>query len=293
MTFQEFIQQGWADHDSKTAEVADRLEQNLELVTDSDTAVGFMNLAIHAVGDHLGDRTRAVSLCEAAFERAGNEPGPAAPLFLAVARRLAGDEEGANAAQAMLGDDAAVPVRVGLLVAQGLMHAGDWDAAAALYTAQINTSATLSEGHSGERASAIVSNNLAGELLRMKERTAAQDELMELAAQNARTYWLRVGNWVNDERADYTLASVYQLLGRPQDAKTHADRALATIAANDEEGKEKVDQAFLHLARGAACRDLGEAEEHAASIALAEKLAEAFEADWLVGWYQEELAKAR
>ena len=129
--------------------------------------------------------------------------------------------------------------------------------------------------------------------MRLEERTEAQSALMEQAAQNARTYWLRVGNWVNDERADYLLSGVYHTLGRPEEGKTYAERALATIAANDEDDKEKVDEAFLHLARAAACRDLGEGDEHAASLAHAEKLAAAFEGDWLIDWFQEELAKAR
>ncbi|MDJ0522984.1 MAG: hypothetical protein QNJ90_13020 [Planctomycetota bacterium] len=291
MTLQDFLQQGWADHDTKTADVAERLEQNLDLVTDGDGAAGFMNLAIHAVGDHLGDRARSARICEDAFARAGDDPGTGTLLFLAVARRLAGDDEGASAAQALAGDDPALPVRIGMLVAQGLMHAGDWDAAAALYGKQIEAAGALEEGHSGERACAIVSNNIATEVLNLSEWTETQGRLMEDAAQNARTYWLRIGNWVNDERADYLLSGVYTKLGRPAEGKQHADRALATIAAGD--GEEKVDEAFLHLARAAACRDLGESEEQMTSIAHAESIAEGFEPDWLKQWYQEELAKAR
>ncbi len=291
MTFQELIQQGWADHDSKTAEVADRLEQNVGLVEDGNSAAAFMNLTIHAIGDHLGDRARAASLCEAALKQAGDEPGPGPFLFLAVSRRLAGDDAGADAAQANLGDDPAVPVRVGMLVAQGLMHAGDWDAAAALYSAQIATANALDAGHAGENACAVVSNNVAGELLQLDARTPAQDALMEQAAQNARTYWLRVGTWVNDERADYTLACVYNVLGRAQKGLEHADRGLATIAAGD--GEEKVDEAFLHLERAKAYRGMGDDEAHAAALGVADGLAAGFDNDGLTSWFQEERAKAQ
>ena len=291
MTLQELLQQGWAEHDTRTAELADRLEANVALVTDEGGAATFMHLALHAVGDHLGERERATRICEEVVKRLGKDAGTAPHMYLSVARRLSGDDEGAAAAHRAAGDDPALGVRIGMLVAQGLMHAGDWDQAGRLYTAQIATADALDEGHSGERACALVSNNIAGELLGLEKRDAAKDALMEQAAHHARRYWLRVGSWVNDERADYLLAGVHQALGRHEDARRYAERALATIEENG--GGEMVDQAFLHLVRAAAARDLADSDTHAAALARAERLAAGFEGEGLLGWFQGELAKAR
>ena len=285
------VNQGWADHPTQTEEVAARLRDGISLVADGDGAAKYMHLVNHVVGDHLGLRDEATALCESAIQRAGNEPGSSPYVHLAVARTMSGDEAGAEAAIEALGGNTEQRVRVGLLVAQGHANAGAFDEAARIYDEQMALGDTLPEGHTAERSFAIVSNNIASEILNEASRSETNDALMQRAAEAARTYWLRVGTWVNDERADYLLALVHNRLDRPADALTHADRALATIA--DADGEEKVDEAFIHLARAAACRDLGAADDQAASIAHAEHLASDFEGDGLNDWFQDELAKAR
>ena len=291
MTLDELIQQGWADHDPKSEEVADRLEAHVELVADAPGAAGFMNLASHTIGDHLGDRARALRVCEAAVRRLGEDPGDGPRLYLTVARELAGDDAGAADLRRALSVDPANAVRIDMLVAQGLMHGGDWRAATERYEAALAAGDALAEGHAAERAIAITSNNIASELLGLSTRSDTQDALMETAAKAARTYWTRIGTWVNDERADYLLASVHTALGRPAEARMYAERGLQTIVDGD--GEEKVDEAFLHLARAAACRDLGALDDQAASLAHAEVLAREFEGAWLTEWFEAERAKAQ
>jgi len=304
MTIDELLSQGWADHAEKTSAVADLLEANAALAEDGAGASRFMHLAIHAIGDHLGERERATRLCEGVVKALGDEPGTPPLIYLAVARRLSGDDEGAVAAQDLAtkkpgentpaaagpGEgDPGVGVRIGMLVAQGLMHGGDWDQAERLYRAQIATSDVLDPGHSAERACAVVSNNLASELLGLDERSSAQDDLMLAAARNAFTYWSRVGTWVNVERGHYLLALVHAAQKDAVAAREHAERGLAIITKADAE--EPVDEAFLYLTHAAACRDLGAPAEHAASLERADALAAGFEGDGLVGWYQDERAK--
>lgn len=285
------VSQGWADHATQTEAVATRLAEGVDLVRDGEGAARFMHLVNHAVGDHLGRRDEAAALCEQAMRRAGDDPGPAPHVHLAVARTLVGDDAGAEAAIEALGSDSAQRVRVALLVAQCHAYAGDWADAARIYKEQLAVAAGLEEGHDAERSFAIVSNNIASEVLAEAPRGDSTDALMLRAAHAARTYWLRVGTWVNDERADYLLALVHNKLGRHAEAREFADRGLATIAEAD--GEEKVDEAFLHLARATACRELGQRDDQAASIAHAEALAEGFEGEGLQGWFQDELAKAR
>jgi len=135
-----------------------------------------------------------------------------------------------------------------------------------------------------------VSNNLASELLENDERLAAQDELMLHAARTAFRYWSRVGTWVNVERGHYLLALVHRATGDAAAAREQADEGLALIARAD--GEEPVDEAFLHLARARACRDLGDDEQHVTSLERADHLAASFEGEGLVGWYREERTKA-
>ncbi|MDA1194344.1 MAG: hypothetical protein O2894_04100 [Planctomycetota bacterium] len=289
MSLDDLISAAWAEHGDAAAAVSARLEGGVELVADADGAGRFMHIVNHVIGDHLGERTKAARLCEAAVKRAGADAGPGAYVHLAVARVLAGDDAGAEAAIARLGDDEAQRIRVGALVAQGHANAGTWDDASQIYTEQLAAAAALPTGHAAERSLAVVSNNIANEALECAQRTPAITTLMEQAAETARMYWLRVGTWVNDERADYLLALVRTAAGKPDEALMHAGRALATIANAD--GEEPVDEAFLHLARAAALRDLGRTEDHASALAAADALRATMDAG-LHAWFDGQRAKS-
>lgn len=289
-TLDEVIQQGWGAHADNSADVADSLERSIDLVTDAKSAVSFMHLVNHAVGDHLGDRERALRICEAAVERIEGDAGPDPMVHLAVARHLAGHVDKAREAEEKAGGDEATKLRIDLLVAQGHAHAGDWNTAEGLYTEALAAAKALAEGHGAERAVAVVSNNIASELLELEERSNEQDALMAKAADAARLFWLRAGNWMNDMRADYLLSLVHTAQGKPAEGRIHARRGLATISEN---GEAQVDAAFLHLADAKAARDLGDADGHEASIASAVALAAEFDDYGLKSWFEDELAKAR
>lgn len=289
MSIQELVKQGWADHADKTAEVADRLEAGLELVEDAQGAIGFMGLVNHAIGDHLGDRERALRINEAAYAKVQSDENRDPLVYLAAARHLAGQSAEAAEAESALGGDPGIRVRINMLVAQGRMHGGDWEVADMLYRATLEESRALDDGHAGERATAIVSNGIAGEAMGLKTRSPVQNELMEAAALGAREFWTKVGTWVNAERAEHTLACVRNLIGKHAEALAHADQGLALIKEN---GEEAVDEAFLNLARATALRGLERTEEHGAAIARAKEIAAGFDADWIKSWFAEELAKA-
>ncbi len=292
MNLKELVQGAWPDHEKKTAEVADRLETGLELVepNDADGVTAFLHVVNHTIGDHAGDRARALRVCEAAVARLQVQGNDTPWLHLAVARHLAGEEEAAQEAEGRLGREPANPVRVRMLVAQGKAHEKQWAASQALWEECLAVADGLDEGHKAERAVAVVSNNLSSMLLELEERDAAQDAWMLRTAEVGRAYWLRAGDWMNSERADYLLAGVHNALGRPEEAKTFARRALATI---DENGEEDVDRAFIELSLAQAHKLLGEDDEHAAALARAKALAETFESEFLESWFAGELAKVQ
>jgi hypothetical protein len=231
-------------------------------------------------------------VCEAAIESLGDDADADAYLCLAVARRLSGDDKGAMAAEDASGvKEPSFGVRVGMLVAQGHMHAGDWAEVDPLYRAMLATADILKAGNAAERTVAVVSNNLASELLGVKDRDATQDALMSDAAQAAFTYWSRVGTWVNQARGEYLLSLVQCSLGDPKSGRYSAERGLQIIDQAD--GEERVDEAFLHIARATACRAQGDGEAQSESLATAAALGAAFEGEGLIAWFQKELAKAR
>jgi hypothetical protein len=84
------------------------------------------------------------------------------------------------------------------------------------------------------------------------------------------------------------MASVHNRVADWAKALAAADAGLATIAAN---GEEKVDEAFLQLARSLALRGLGEGAAADEALEAADALAEDWE-EGLRSWYGEQRGKS-
>lgn len=296
MDFTTLMQTGWRDHESATARVADDLTEHAGVVSDAGQAAQYAQLATHAVGEHLGDWPRAVGLVERVVAGRPDDAALSPALgSLAVARHFAGDLPGALAAEsraaALVEDPIGALVRTRMFLASAYLSAKQAEACAAVYRGAMALATKLPEGSGAARAIGVTSNNLAGALVEKEGRTEDETALMLEAAHAARTWWMRSGGtWVNEERADYLLSITHAAAGRPDEALTFADRALATIAAN---GEEKVDQAFLLLARADAHRLKRDAQAAAADLAKADALAAAFTDDGLKTWYASTSAKLR
>ncbi len=285
----DLLREGWETHDRDAAGVAARLEEHAMLVSDGDGAAKFSALVLHAVGQELSDWPRAVRLCVEAVTRAGATAGPSALTPLAVARFLAGDTPGALATEAEAvsldsRNSVAILARIRALAAEALVGRGDWEAGLALFRAALDLGGCLAGASPADRTLAVVANNVTSAFLEWPGRTPAHGDLLRRGARAARSFWLRAGDWTNDERSDYLLAMVENALGSFGEALPCADRALATIAKN---GSEPVDAAFLHVERARALRGLGRGEDAARAWAEAEALGHGFEDAGL----REELAK--
>ena len=244
MTFDDLIASGWSDHDRDTPGVAARLEQGAGLVSDAGQAAKFTRLVTHAVGQHLKDWPRAGRICSAVVERFSPDDALAPALGdLAVAHYLSGQivpalrTEARALAAAGPGAQGAL-VKIRMLVAEALSAEGRTEEALALYRAALDLSGPPGAAHGAERTIAVVSNNIASALLERPARSGEEDEFMTRAAEAARAFWLKAGDWRNDERSDYLLALVANARGRPEEAIAFAERGLATIEAN---GEERVD----------------------------------------------------
>ena len=289
------LREGFAYHDTESERLAGELESAVAAPVAPEHWVRLLNMVNHTVGEHLGDWPRARRIADQVLSgRTANAGTAPAWVRLATARFMAGDALGA--AQAELEalraaeDFRGAYLEAKVNLAAALIGARRADEAAALYEAAL-VLADPEAPSAADRSIAIASNNLATELLEVADRSETQDRLMQTAADAALRFWRKAGTWVNEERALYLQALVANALGRPDEALSVADRALAIIAGN--KGDEAVDVCFLTLTRANAFAMKGETAAHAAALAAADAEAAGWDDPGLKAWYAEERAKIR
>jgi tetratricopeptide (TPR) repeat protein len=288
------ISSGWSRHADHPEDVAAELESQVELVVEAAQAGGFLGLANHTIGEHLGDWPRAKKLASQIVERHPQTKDLTGALMsLALAHFMAGDWVAALARQAdivrLSGDSAAVvQIKLYAQVANALLAAGDYAQGVPLYSAVLQLARTKGETAS-DRSVAITSNNLASGLEELTVRTPEQTALMLQAADAAFEFWKRCGTWVNAERALYLLVLVCNAAGKPDEARKHAEEALSVIAEN---GEEKDDEAFIRLALANAYRLLEKRADYDVALARADELAAGFDSENMKSWYASARAKA-
>ena len=294
MSLDQLISECWRDHANDTVAVAARLEVALELVREAPQAAQYSNIVNHVVGEHLNDWRHAATLVSSAASRLKEEPASASTFIaLCVAQWLAGDVTEAVVAEGRAlklagGNPLATLSRARMQLVTGLMGLKRHEEAARVYASALEMAAAIGDKSAADRAVAVTSNNLASELCERATRTPVQTELMLKAALAARTHWLRAGDWMNDERADYLLALCHNAANLHAQALEFARRGLSTIARN---GKEDVDAAFLHLCAARALGAQGLSAERQAELTQADILSESFDAG-TKEWFGKERAKA-
>ena len=286
------LNDGWDYHDRESERLAGELEAEAGQVHDAELGP-FLHLANHTLGEHLADWPRARRLAERVLE--GRTPKPETSLAwlrLGIARLMAGDATAAASAELAgliaAADPLAALIEARFLLVAALVGSKRAPEAAPIYRNALALADRLGDG-APARAIAVSSNNLAAELVEAAHRTPDEDGLMDRAADAAHVYWLRCGNWVNEELALQLKAQVALALGRPQAALELADAALQVIAAND---SRPIDSAFLHLARSRASAAIGDADARDRELALADAAAEDAPNEALKAWYAEARAKA-
>jgi uncharacterized protein YndB with AHSA1/START domain len=118
------------------------------------------------------------------------------------------------------------------------------------------------------RFQAIEANNSTWELIGLTDRDAEAEEDMLRRAYAAAYHWDRAAGRepANSARADWLLAKVHLLLGRPEVSLHHAQRCLATC---DRHGLTDFDLAYAHEATARALKALGQDDEAAEHWAAA------------------------
>lgn len=231
MDFKTFLAKAWQEHADDTRAVADRLGDALALIDSEAQIPELANLANHVFGAHLGawreglgflDRLSALPT----FKVDG--PSDAALRRSTSSLLLAAQLEDTRAA--LSPSDG---IRVGAMTAATLAERDTRRAMTLFEEALAQMRATqLPQGDPANRALAVTGNNLASALEEKATRTAAERELMILAARTARHYWEIAGTWLETERAEYRLAMTWLQAGDAQRARHHAQACLTIVAAN-------------------------------------------------------------
>lgn len=204
-----------------------------------------------------------------------------------VAATLAGDALGVWQLERQWRDAGAQDAEIHLLVRVGVLQGLCRRAPLASLLIMLNEvldvlDAGKAQGH--DATLAMLFNNIVSTLLEradLENEGAAAWNTLWRAAQAARGYWGRAGNWVNHERAEYLLAQTANRFQRWPEGLAAANEGLALIAAN---GEEAVDQAFLLLERARALFGQGREAEARGAYDAAESLAAGFGAS-LRPWF--------
>lgn len=261
-SLEQLLNDGWNCHDKESEQLARELEAAAEQGIASPNLVAFLHLSTHTIGEHLGDWVRALRLGRRVLD--GQVPTlETAQAWgrLYVAAVLAGDATEATDLQLSylraVGDEfGAALLDMRFMLAGALLALRHVSEAARLYRSALDLVGQFRQSAQLQRTIAIASNNLGWELYEMPVRSAHDDALMHLCAETSLEFWLKCGNWVNEERALYLRALVSNVTGRPESGLADAERALAVINA---QGERPLDAALLHLARASAFAALGDA----------------------------------
>jgi hypothetical protein len=255
MDFDTFMTQAWNDHATDARGVARRLGDAVVLATDEAQLTRLMDLAHHVHGAHLGAWRDGIAFIEAL----GARPAFAAAGASGQARRrcVASLALADGAGDALAGLAPSDRIRATAMAAGNLAEQDALDAAGR---------SALPATDPMNRALAVAGNNLASALEEKTARSAAERELMILAAQTGRQYWALAGTWLETERAEYRLAMTWLQAGDAARARTHAQACLDIVAANDGAALERL---FGWEALGLAERAAGNAAGHALALAQA------------------------
>lgn len=291
---QKLLDNGWIYHDKESERLARELEVATEAGVGSDMLVPFLHLSTHTIGEHLGDWPRALRLGKRVLDgRTPTFETAKAWARLQVVAVLAEDSiEAADLELSYLkavgSDLEAAMLDVRFMLIDALISSKRLAEAMRLYRGAVALIEQIDSSNFLDRTVAAVSNNLGWELYEITTRSPDMDTLMRLCAETSLKFWLKCGNWVNEERALYFRALVSNVIGDPESALADADRAIAVI---DSRGQRPLDTALLHLARASALAVLGDGKGKSRAIIDADAAASKLTAPDLQAQFASERAK--
>lgn len=231
MTFEDFINQAWADHGSDPASVAARLPQGVSLIVSNEQIPTLIHLAVHVYGEHQGQWDLGMSFIKVLSRLGSYLPGTESEN--AINRALA-TLEVARGPQTDLRDfSISDQIRICATAAAALCGQGQIARASELFVlARQKANEGLHPSDPANRALAVTGNNLAASLEEKPSRSSQEITLMQLAAHTARMFWEIAGTWLHVERAESRLAMTYLKSGDLIQAMEHAEACLSIVQKN-------------------------------------------------------------
>lgn len=293
-SLQQLLNDGWGYHDKESERLARQLEAAAEAGVNPSLLAPFLHLSTHTIGEHLGDWRRALRLGKRVLWGRMPTNETARAWGRAYVAAVLG-EASVDAAELELSylsaagsDFGAALLDMRFMLIGALVGSKRTREAGRLYGSALGLVDAITPSVFLDRTIAAASNNLGWELYEMSSRSADEDNLMSLCAETGLKFWLKCGNWVNEERALYLRAVVSNVTGNPQSALADADKALAVIHS---QGERPLDAALLHLARASAFATLGDRSGVAPAIAAADADASRLTAPELQAQFAAERAK--
>lgn len=245
-SFDEFLQQAWADHAEQPDVVAARLRNDTPAPQTADQLAALARFVVHLCGEHLGafddGRWRLAALVTHPLADANAQSALRVGLAsLTLAETGAADRRGFSLEEQLRTEAAAATICVG-------RH--DTERGLALLRAARQRVAAMpgaaADAPALHRPLGVACHNMAWDLhdrgdARSAEETAA---MLECAA-GSKQHWSKAGTWLEIERGDYDLARCHLAAGQLDPALDHAGQCLATCMQNDAPPYERV---FAHEA---------------------------------------------
>lgn len=237
MKFDEFLNQGWQDHQDRPQEVAERLLQGIGLLESENQIPPLASLAAHVWGEHLGSWTEGIRflsrLRESSLFQADGESGGTVRRLTVALELASGQSE--NSADLGPSD------RIRALAVAASALAGQRNVTRArrfFAEARELADAGLEPSDPAHRALAVTANNLACALEDQASRSEHETQFMLEAARAARRHWEIAGTWLETERAEYRLSQSLRKAGKIPEARAHAILCLEIIERNGSPGLE-------------------------------------------------------
>jgi hypothetical protein len=261
--FDALLQQAWVRHADDPAAVAEMLAGDALAAVGCAANVGALAAIVHHVyGEHLARWDAGIEL----LQTLGRHPAADDDSRAALRRCLASLALCAGRADERAALGRSDRIRVAAMAAANLALHDTARALRWLQEAQAEATA-LDDTDPAIRALAVAGNNIACALEEKSSRSAAERELMILAATTGRVFWERAGTWLETERAEYRLAMTWLQAGDAAQARRHALACRALVQAN---AGAALEHFFAGEALARAEHAAGNAEALAAAVHEAE-----------------------
>lgn len=231
MTFEEYLNEAWANHPTHSAELLKSFEDNLSLISSGissrNDASAMGHLIAHVCGEHLGEWKKGIQLLKVLREHSQLKDQATLDRFIAA---LSLGEDGSFSLRKFNDSD---KVRIYAMTATALTSQNDV-ARAGLYLEEAERicRVILDKKDAAFRSLALAANNIACTLEEKSTSTEEEINLMIRAAYISRKLWEMSGTWVEVERAEYRLAKIFLKADILDLAYIHAENCLEIIANN-------------------------------------------------------------